>query len=76
MVDLGFEGQDVGGGIGLFGVEDAVDERFDLLLLLTNQPRTYLSSQPSRFPNSRLTRRAPPAPLTPSAFTKEYDGTV
>jgi len=49
MFDLGFEGPDVGGGIGLFGGEDAVDERFDLLLLSINQLRTCLSSQPSRF---------------------------
>lgn len=36
VVDLGFEGLDVGGGIGLLGGEDAVDERFDFLLLLIN----------------------------------------
>ena len=36
LVDLGFEGLDIGGGIGLLGGEDAVDERFDLLLLLGN----------------------------------------
>ena len=44
VVDLGFEGQDVGGGIGLLGGEDAVDERFSLLLLLINQLHTYLST--------------------------------
>ena len=59
VVDLGFEGLDVGGGIGLLGGEDAVDERFDCLLLLINHLRTYLSSQPSRFNNSRLSRLAP-----------------
>ncbi len=32
VVDLGFEGLDRGGGIGLLGGEDAVDERFDCLL--------------------------------------------
>ncbi len=61
VVDLGFEGLDVGSGIGLLGGEDAVDERFDSLLLLINQLCTYLSSQPSRFINSRLSR--PPALL-------------
>ncbi len=34
LVDLGFEGLDGGGGIGLLGCEDAVDERFYRLLLL------------------------------------------
>jgi len=33
VIDLRFEGLDVGGGIGLLGGEDAVDERFDFLLL-------------------------------------------
>ncbi len=37
MVDLGFEGLDVGGGIGLLGGEDAVDERFNPLLLSINE---------------------------------------
>ncbi len=60
MVDLGFEGLDGGGGIGLLGGEDAVDERFDFLRLLINQLRTCLSSQTSRFANSRL---ASPAAL-------------
>ncbi len=58
----------VGGGIGLLGGEDAVDKRFDFWLLLINQLHTYLSSQPSRFTNSRLSRLAPlrpPAPLIP-----------
>ena len=32
VVDLGFEGLDGGGGIGLLGGEDAIDERFDRLL--------------------------------------------
>ena len=59
VVDLGFEGLDVGGGIGLLGREDAVDERFDRLLLLINQLRTYLSSTPSRLANSRLSRLDP-----------------
>ena len=31
MFDLGFEGLDVGGGIGLLGGEDAVGERFENL---------------------------------------------
>ncbi len=57
VFDLVFEGLD-GGGIRLLGGEDAVDERFDCLLLLINQLRTYLSSQPSRFTNSRLSRLA------------------
>ncbi len=56
VVDLRFEGLDVGGGIGLFGGEGAVNERFDLLLLSINQPHTYLSSLPSRFANARLSR--------------------
>ncbi len=34
VVDLGFEGLDVGGGIGLRGGEDAGDEHFDCLLFL------------------------------------------
>ncbi len=59
MFDLGFEGLDVGGGIGLLGGEDAVNERFDCWLLLNNQLPTYLSSQPSRSANSRLSRLAP-----------------
>ena len=33
---MGFVGLDGGGGIGLLGGEDAVDERFDCLLLLIN----------------------------------------
>ena len=41
VIDLGFEGLDVGGGIGLLGGEDAVDERFDLLLLLINHRYKY-----------------------------------
>ncbi len=56
VVDLGFEGLDVGGGIGLLGGEDAVDERFDLFLLLINQLHAYQSSQRSRFADSRLSR--------------------
>jgi hypothetical protein len=34
VVDLGFEGLDVGRRVGLLGREDAVDERFNRLLLL------------------------------------------
>ena len=41
MVDLRFEGLDVGSGIGLLGREDAVDERFDRLLLLINHRHKY-----------------------------------
>ena len=50
MVDLGFEGLAVGGGIGLLGGEDADDERFDCLLLLINQlaHTSAITAQPFR----------------------------
>ena len=51
VVDLGFEGLDIGGGgVELLGEEASVDERFDFLLLLFNQLRTYLPHSPAVSP--------------------------